>query len=62
MYFKREHVEQCNRMKRKLRTEQSYQKPETKSVTIETVSELQERFEMEGTNIENRVFLIFLPF
>ena len=44
MYFKREHVEQCNRMKRKLRTEQSYQKPETKSVTIETVSELQERF------------------
>ena len=31
MYFKKEHVEQAKRMKIKLKTESSYEKPETNS-------------------------------
>ena len=37
MYFKREHVEQAKRMKIKLKTESSFEKPETNSVTPENI-------------------------
>merc|ERR1712048_1003514 len=46
MYFKREHVEKCKRINMKLKTEQSFLKPETKSVTIETVSRLQPKMKI----------------
>lgn len=46
MYFKREHVEKCKRIKMKLKTEQSFVKPETKSVTIETVTKLQPKMKI----------------
>lgn len=46
MYFKKEHVEKCKRMKNQVKTEQSFRKPETKSVSVETVTALQPKMKI----------------
>ncbi len=46
MYFKRELVENCKKMKTTLRTEESFPRPATKSVTVQSVKESSPRMKI----------------
>lgn len=46
MYFKRDLVDNCKRMKTKLKTEASFQRPATKSVTIQSVKDQSPRMKI----------------
>ena len=46
MYFKRDLVENCKKMKTTLRTEESFPRPPTKSVTVQSVKEMSPRMKI----------------